>query len=164
VIDLFSVSYHHKPSKTALNLVISIFIIILVAPFAYAQMIPITQSGSMDKVMFDGKWTIYEEWKKSSLDQIITESGIIYLRTAHQDDFVYILIDVVPDNTIDNNKDWAIVCFDTKTDKNSKPDKNDYCFKIKLGSDKVVTLQGSESEGLVVVKNHVDLIGVGGGL
>jgi len=149
-------------SRVGPILVFCIFFIILVMPIANAQSIPITISSSMGEVIFDGEWTFKAEWKKSSLEQIQTESGTIYLRTAHQDDFIYILIDVVPDKTIDNNEDWAVVCFDSKNDKNTKPDENDYCFMIKLGSKKVVTLQGSESEALEVVKNHVDLIGVGG--
>jgi len=131
-------------------------------PLAYAQSIPITISGNMDKVIFDGEWTFRTEWKQSSYTDFSTESETIYLRTAHQGDFVYILIDFVSDNTIDNNEDWAVVCFDTKNEQNTKPDENDYCFMIKLGSDKVVTLQGNESEELVAVKNHVDLIGIGG--
>ncbi len=162
--ELISVSYFHKSKgqKTALKLVFCIFLIFQAIPFAYAQSIPITISETMKQVIFDGEWSFTKEWKQSSLDEIPTESGIIYLRSAHQGDFVYILIDVVPDKTIDNNQDWAVVCFDTKSDKNAKPDENDYCFMIKLGSDKVITLQGNESEGLEVVKNHVDLIGVGG--
>jgi len=150
-------------SKATLKLVFCICIFILPIPFAYAQSIPITQSGSMGKVIFDGKWTFAEEWKQSSYDEIRTESGIIYLRTAHQENFIYILIDFVPDNTIDNNEDLAVVCFDTKNDKNVKPDENDYCFKIKLGSDKPATLQGSgKPDGFNVVENNVGLIAVGG--
>ena len=142
-------------------MVFCIFTLIFGMPFAYAQSIPITISGSMDKVIFDGQWTFTTEWKQSSLDEITTDSGIIYLRSAHQDNFIYILLDVVPDNTIDTNEDEAVVCFDTKNDKNIKPDENDFCFMIKLGSNKAVTLQGNDSGELVVVKNHADLIGIG---
>jgi len=164
VLQIFSMITRNKLTccKTTLKLAFSIFIIILAIPFAYAQSIPITISGSMEDVILDGAWTFTKEWKESSVNQINTESGNIYLRTAHQGNFIYILIDVVPDNTIDNNEDWAVVCFDTKNEKNSKPDENDYCFMIKLSSDKVVTLQGKQSKGLVVVKNHADLIGIGG--
>jgi len=129
---------------------------------AFAQSIPITQSGSMENVIFDGKWTFPQEWKQSSYDEIQTESEIIPLRTAHQGNFIYILIDVVPDNTIDNNEDSTLVCFDAKNEKNTNPDENDFCFMITLGSDKVVTLQGKQSEGFQVVQNHDSLIGIGG--
>ncbi len=84
----------------------------------------------MENVIFDGKWTFAQEWKHSSYDEIITESDIIPLRTAHQDDFIYIMINVVPDNTLDNNEDLALVCFDAKNEKNINPDENDFCFMI----------------------------------
>jgi len=157
-------SYPHKSTirKATFTMVFCIFTLIFGMPFAYAQSIPITISGSMDRVKFDGQWTFAEEWKQSSVDEIKTDSDIIYLRSAHQGNFIYILLDVVPDNTIDNNEDWGIICFDAKNEKNIKPDENDFCFMIKLGSNKAVTLQGNDSGELVVVKNHGDLIGVGG--
>ena len=65
----------------------------------------------MDNVIFDGKWTFLEEWKHSSYDELKTDSDIIPLRTAHQGSSLYILIDVVPDTTIDNNEDSTLVCF-----------------------------------------------------
>ncbi len=59
--------------------------------FAFAQETMITKSDNMNDVIFDGKWTFYEEWKASALEIISTENGSIYLRTAHQDNFIYIL-------------------------------------------------------------------------
>ena len=112
----------------------------------------------MDEVIFDGKWTFTKEWKPTSEDG----TGGAFLRSAHQDNFIYLLLDVYQDNTIDTNKDHAIVCFDTKNDQNAKPDDNDYCFMAKLGEDKAVTLQGSQVSGeFKVIENHVDLIAVG---
>ena len=108
--------------KTNLKLFIFFLIIILPIPSVFAQSIPITQSSSMDKIIFDGKWTFPQEWKQSSYDEIITESDIIPLRTAHQGNFIYILVDVVPDITIDNNDDSTLVCFDAKNEKNTIPD------------------------------------------
>ncbi len=148
--------------KTILKLFTFFLIIILPMPSVSAQSIPITQSSSMDKVIFDGKWTFPQEWKQSSYDEIQTESEIIPLRTAHQGNFIYILIDVVTDNTIDNNEDSTLVCFDAKNEKNTIPDENDFCFMIKLDSDKVVTFQGKQSEGFQIVQNHDSLIGIGG--
>jgi len=162
--QLFSMSYPHKSAirKTTFTMIFCIFTLIFGMPIAYAQSIPITLSGTMEGVKFDGQWTFTSEWKQSSVDEIKTDSGNIYLRSAHQGNFIYILLDVVPDNTIDDNEDWAVVCFDAKNEKNIKPDENDFCFMIKLGSNKAVTLQGNDSGELVVVKNHADLIGVGG--
>ncbi len=133
-------------------------------PFAYAQSIAI-QKNPMTLVRFDGQWTVSKEWSEASRYEITTEiagiEGLIHIRAAHDGNFIYILLDVVPDKTNDNNQDWAQVCFDTKSDKSAKPDKNDYCFMIKLGSD-IVTMQGNDSDELVVLENHADLIGIGG--
>jgi len=137
------------------------FVGVFAMPIAQAQSIPITKSVDMYKVVFDGKWTFYEEWKPTSLDYM-GESGDIYIRSAHQENFIYILLDVVLDTTIDKNQDFAMICFDTKNDQSAKPDANDYCFKAPLGSDKSFTFQGSEeSDELEIIENHVDLIAVG---
>jgi len=145
---------------TILGLALCFLIFILTIPLADAQSIPITRSPPMNEVVFDGKWTFYTEWKPSSLDTI---EGSIPLRTAHLENFIYILIDVVPDTSIDNDEDNAVVCFDAKNEQSSKPDSNDYCFIAKLGTDIAVTLQGSEKSGeFNVVENHGDLISIGG--
>jgi len=114
----------------------------------------------MDEVVFDGRWTFPKEWKPSS-DELIRNSTLIHIRTAHQDNFIYVMLDAVTHTTIDNNKDFAMVCFDTKNDQSVKPDANYYCFKLYLGSDKAFTFQGTNQSGeLKSVKNHVDLIAV----
>lgn len=165
---LLSMSYFHKSPirKATFVMVFCIFTLIFGMPLAYAQSIAIQQSPKMDIVIFDGQWSFAKEWKESSYDQINTEIAgnkvILPIRTAHHGDFIYILLDVVPDKSNDKNQDWGVVCFDTKSDKNAKPDKNDYCFMKKLGSDKVVTMQGNDSDELVVLENHADLIGIGG--
>jgi len=165
---LLSMSFLHKSTirKATFIMVFCIFTLIFGMPFVNAQSIAIQQSPYMDNVRFDGQWSFGKEWKESSSSQITTEiagtEGIIPIRTAHYGDFIYILLDVVPDKSNDKNQDWGVVCFDTKSDKNAKPDKNDYCFMIKLGSDKVVTMQGNDSDELVVLENHADLIGIGG--
>ena len=137
------------------------FVSVFAMPLAQAQSIPITYSPPMDKVQFDGKWSFYEEWKPTSLDNM-GEPALIYIRTAHLDNFIYILLDAVEDSTIDKNKDYAMVCFDTKTDQSVKPDANDYCFMVRLGSDKALTFQGSDQTGkLKTIENHADLIAIG---
>jgi len=140
------------------------FFIILVIPTAFAQSIPITKSEGMNDIVFDGKWTFLKEWKQSSVDTITNEFDdiLVYIRTAHQDEFIYVMLDVIADETIDNNKDEAIVCFDAKNNQNIIPDNNDFCFMIKISSDKPITLQGSEKQdGFKIVENNVGLIAVG---
>jgi len=115
----------------------------------------------MDKVVFDGKWTFAEEWKQSSLTET-REHGYFVIRTAHLDNYIYVMLDAIADTTIDNNKDYALVCFDGKTNQSVKPDSNDYCFRVQLGSNKAFTLQGSDqSSEFKSVGNHEDLIAVG---
>jgi len=151
-----------KKNVSIIGITCCIFVAVFVAPLAYAQStIPITRSGAMDKVVFDGKWTFYEEWKQSSHNGI-AEPGIVVIRTAHQDNYIYVMLDALADKTIDNTKDNAMVCFDTKSDQSVKPDSNDYCFRIQLGSNKAFTLQGSDSGEFKSVGNHKDLIAVGG--
>jgi len=138
------------------------FVVVFTAPLAFAESnIPITKSDSMDKVVFDGKWTFPKEWKQSSFNNILVPSEIV-IRTAHQDNYIYVMLDAVTDTTIDNSKDNAMVCFDAKSDQSEKPDSNDFCFKILLGSNKAFTLQGSDSGEFKPVGNHEDLIAVGG--
>jgi len=151
-----------KKNATIVGITCCFFVAVFAAPLVYAQStIPITQSTAMDKVVFDGKWTHPKEWKKSSLNEI-REPGYIVIRTAHQDDYIYVLLNAIADTTIDNAKDYGMVCFDTKSDQSLKPDSNDYCFRVQLGSDKALTFQGSESGEFKSVENPVNLIAVGG--
>ena len=54
----------------------------------------ITISNDKESLIFDGKWSNVNEWKQSTLDEFIFEDNKkIILRTAHQGDFIYILID-----------------------------------------------------------------------
>src|SRR5438445_12477598 len=66
--------------------------VLLSTGIAYADnTIMITKSFYMDKVIFDGKWSFLTEWKKSSLDTLSYDDGTeIELRTAHQNNFIYI--------------------------------------------------------------------------
>ena len=87
------------------------FVAVLVVPLAYAQStIPITISVDMDKVEFDGRWTFPTEWKKSSYNQML-DPGRIVIRTAHQDNYIYVMLNAITDTTIDNTKDNAMVCY-----------------------------------------------------
>jgi len=153
---------HMMKKPTMVGMTFCFFVAVLVVPLAYAQStIPITISVDMDKVEFDGRWTFPTEWKKTSYNQMLDPSRIV-IRTAHQDNYIYVMLNAITDRTIDNTKDNAMVCFDAKSDQSAKPDSNDYCFKIRLGEDKAFTLQGSDSGEFKSVKNHEDLIAVGG--
>jgi hypothetical protein len=133
--------------------------------FAHAEeAIPITYSGTMDRVMFDGKWTFEYEWKQSSLNTYLYDDGseTIVLRSAHQDDFVYIFIDAVTDESLDNKLDYATICFDSENNKNIIPDSDDHCFTSILGNNTGVILRGDQNDGFTQIDNHPDFIAIGG--
>lgn len=126
------------------------FLIIFIISFsinnAFAvEPILITVSEDMDKIIFDGKWTYYTEWKKSSLDTISDNEADIKLRTAHQNDYIYIFVDFITDTHLEKIADGAIICFDTNNDKSSLPDSNDYCFMATLGGKRSFTYQGGST-------------------
>ena len=136
---------------------------------AYAyEPIPITYSGTKDHVQFDGKWTFQYEWKESSLNTYSYEDGNkqVILRSAHQGNFVYILLDAVTDESINDGLDKAVVCFDTKNNKSIATDSDDFCFLSVLGNKTGIVYQGDANSGtknsFKEIPNPNGFIGVGG--
>lgn len=127
--------------------------------------IMITVSESMDKIIFDGKWTFYTEWKSSSLTTISYSDGtLINLRTAHEGNFIYVLIDEVSKTNFVKHGDIAMICF-SKSDNNTKiANENDYCFGNAFGERNEFTLKGGSplesTSHFVRIKNHDGLIGI----
>jgi len=141
-------------------------IILIITPITnvFAEPIMITKSGDMDSVTFDGIWTHGREWKQSSLNSITTDHGTIYLRTAHQGNFVYVFLDVIHDTHLDKGLDRAVICFDTENDKNEFADSNDYCFTAILGENVGSTLRGESSlvaNNFQNIPNVEGFIGIG---
>ena len=146
--------------------VLFVIIILTITPITnvFAEPIMITKSPNMDQVTFDGIWTHATEWKKSSLNSITTDQGTIYLRTAHQGNFVYVFLDVILDTHLDKGLDKAVICFDTENDKNEFADSNDYCFTAILGENVGSTLQGESSlvaNNFQNIPNVEGFIGIG---
>ena len=151
-----------------------LFLIVLLSSpvffdFISAEPVNITWSDIKDDIVWDGKWTTEKEWKFSSLNQIKYDQ-YFYIRSAHQEEFIYIMIDVPRDVT--NNSDFfltdadkSMICFDTQNNKSQIPDDDDYCFIATLGSDKGITLQGgsqSVTENYFKkIPNHEDFIAIG---
>lgn len=142
-------------------------LIILGTPSALGyEQIPITFSGTRDMVIFDGKWSFEREWKESSLNEFSYDGNkLVILRSAHQDNYVYLLIDVVNDESIDVGEDKAAVCFDTNNDKNPIPDADDFCFMAVLGDSQGLTFRGNstnqDGEYFSQIDNPDGYIGVG---
>jgi hypothetical protein len=106
----------------------------------------ITLSDDRNQVIFDGRWTNQDEWKKTSLDEFEFTAGTnIVLRTAHQDNFIYVFIDAVTDKKPDKGEDKAIICFDGNNDKTLLPGNDDYCFGVSLGNNNGFVLQGGSN-------------------
>lgn len=124
-------------------LITTMFIFPLDHIYAESESILITQSTNMKNIIFDGKWTNFLEWKQSSQNTIPYDDKMtIQLRTAHYENFIYVFIDPVNDNTLDKGSDKATICFDGKNEKNALPDKNDFCFSVSLGQNQGRIFQG----------------------
>lgn len=125
----------------------------------------ISISSSMGEVVFDGKWTNELEWKQSSWDTISTHDGTLHIRTAHQGDFIYVLLDAIDDQTIDHISDKAMICIDGQNDKTIIPNSNDYCFSTALDSKQSFVYQGGSSLALngffKKISNNDGFIGIG---
>jgi hypothetical protein len=126
----------------------------------------ITKSSGLDEMIFDGKWSDNLEWKMSSYDSIVfSDDSNIVLRSAHQNNFIYMQINVVTDHTLDKGSDSALVCFDTKNDKTTTSQKDDYCFFTTLNGKSSFTLQGGNSFAMnghfSKIQNHEDYIAIG---
>jgi hypothetical protein len=152
------------------NFILTILIFFLLSstnPVNAMQSIFITYSGDMDRVVFDGKWTDELEWKQSSWDQISSSTGdTLHIRTAHQGDFIYILLDVVSEQSIDHISDKALVCIDGLNDKTVIPGADDYCFLAVLDGKQGFVYQGGYSLALngyfKKILNSEGFIGIGG--
>ena len=150
-------------SKNMLGILVVIMSFLLFGfSFALAyEQIPITFSGKMDQVQFDGKWSFDTEWKQSSLNDNYYDDRnvLVILRTAHQENYVYVFIDMINDEVIDRGTDKATICFDGGNEKNTTPNENDYCFEAVLESGMGHTYQGS-STSFKQIENHPDFVGL----
>lgn len=129
------------------------------------ESILISISSSMDKIIFDGKWTNELEWKESSWDSISSDKGTLHIRSAHQGDFIYIMLDVVGDQSIDHISDRAMICIDGNNDKTVIANSNDYCFLTALDGKQGFVYQGgsllSVNGNFKKISNTEGFIGIG---
>ena len=137
-----------------------------VNPVFAETILPISVSNYMDDIIFDGKWSFFEEWKHSSYEEIKAGNHIVEFRISHQDEFIYAFVDNINDHSFDRGSDYAMLCFDTKTDKSLIADINDYCFKSVLGRHNPITLQGGSPFGFQnnfkKIQNNDHLIAIAG--
>ncbi|KFM18078.1 hypothetical protein AAA799P11_01235 [Marine Group I thaumarchaeote SCGC AAA799-P11] len=149
--------------KTTFFLIV-ILLMMPITSFAY-EPIPITYSADRASVIFDGKWSFFTEWKESTLTDMGNENAQIKLRTAHQNDFIYVLVDFVSDVHLDKKIDMSIICFDSENNKSKLSDENDFCFSVSLGSENGFIYQGGSPFALKQNFEkiyHPDFIAIGG--
>lgn len=130
-----------------------------------AQTIPITISSRMSDVIFDGKWSFLQEWKESSLTQIDGHDGPIYIRTAHWQNYVYVMIDAASMTRFEKNSDRATVCFDKNDTKSIIANSSDYCFIAVLDGPTFVLQGGSPivlGGNFKNISSPLDFIAIGG--
>lgn len=121
--------------------IVFIFLFLLIPTseiFAF-EPIKITLSGQMNDVIFDGKWTSRTEWKQSSWNTFSFEDNqVIQLRSAHQNNFIYFMVDFQSDTNPDYKNDKVMICLDTKNDKAEIPNTDDFCFLSVLNGDATI--------------------------
>ncbi|PIN83241.1 MAG: hypothetical protein COV65_04035, partial [Nitrosopumilales archaeon CG11_big_fil_rev_8_21_14_0_20_33_24] len=111
----------------------------------------ITKSNSMEEVDFDGKWTFNNEWKQSSWNAVRSDESIVFhLRTAHQENFIYVLIDAISDTTENVGLDKATVCIDSKNNKSKIFDSDDYCFIVQLEKRNFINMLFNKQDNFIV--------------
>ena len=78
--------------------IIALCVITLLSNVAFSdEPIKVTISHTFNDVIFDGEWSFRQEWKASSLDEFRFDNDDLILRTAHQDNYMYIMINVLGD-------------------------------------------------------------------
>jgi len=103
----------------------------------------ITLSDIKKKFVLDGKWSNDIEWKTSSYNGWLFDDGTgIVLRSAHEENYLYFLVDYISDRTIDTNADRAMICLEGNNEKNTIAQQNAYCFIAVMNKNTPVTLQG----------------------
>ena len=151
--------------KIFLGICILCIIVLFSNPAFADDPIKITISHTFEYVIFDGEWSFSNEWKASTLDMFRFNDDDLVLRTAHQDDYMYVLIDVLGDVTNDRMADRAIVCLDGK-ETSKIADESDWCYVATRGSKNGHTLNGGsssfQSSHFNIQKNHPDFIAIGG--
>ena len=134
---------------------------------ADAQEIRIAFNENAENIIFDGKWTFVNEWKPTSETKIeFDDSQKMAIKTVHDHNHIYVLIDFFTDSSYDRLGDRGIVCIDSNLEKNVIPDNENYCFLVSLGSDRPITLQGGSflaNQGYYSqIDNHPQLTAIGG--
>lgn len=119
-----------------------------------------TVRAGAENVVWDGKWTFLQEWKTTSLNQY----GDLIVRTGHDYNNLYILLDYNSPTKLTKYSDSGIVCINANITR--EQNENDQCFLVTLGSNHPITLKGgsnlASNDYLTKVSSNPDLLAVGG--
>lgn len=133
--------------KTKYYFLIALFLALGTSSAYAEEPIMITLSSEMHNIIFDGKWSFMEEWKASSLNSFSYDDETeIKLRSAHQDNFIYVMVDDIDNTKYKKGADYAMICFDANDVKPEKSNSNDYCF-VNVLNGNPLTLQGGSPLG-----------------
>jgi len=126
---------------------------------AYGEEIWITFSEQTNEIILDGIWTDRTEWKTSSEDVIIIDDDNRFaIRSAHDRNNIFLLIDFITDQKI-SNSDKMILCIGP-ANLDSEINVKEYCFTLKFNSNNlnIIELQKNEQKiNYVEVKNELDV-------
>ncbi len=102
---------------------------ILAAPAAALQpIIVVPETGDGKKPILDGFWTTSDEWSTASqLLQNFTGGTQLVIRGLHDEEFMYILLEMPQDYVVDGR---AGICFDTFNDGGPYLKADDSCFVL----------------------------------
>jgi len=115
----------------------------------------------MKEVLFDGKWSFDREWKPTSLTLISTDSGPIYIRSAHWENDIYVLVDVLADFT-PTSEDFVVLCIYPEFNTNSTNFPESFCFTTFLNSESFSVLKwNDDAKSFVETHYHDNLIALG---
>ena len=116
-------------------------------------------SDTMPNVNFDGAWSFTTEWKQSSLNEF--NSGLMIVRIAHYDEFLYLHVNNLFDITNNRGADRTIACLSPI---NGGDDF--WCFVASRGLKTGHTLIGNSVSafdgGLKLIPNPENFVGIGG--
>lgn len=130
--------------------------------FVYADQTVTTLRDDGNATIWDGKWSFLQEWKRTSY----TDVDGMALRIGHDYNYLYVLLDAVPQNSFVKNTDYGIVCITANLTSKNFATEDDHCFLLSLETRNAITLQGGSLLGTTNhytrVQNDPQLIAVSG--
>lgn len=96
-----------------------------------------------NSIVFDGKWTFEQEWKHASEDIIkFNDGNQLSIKTAHDRENLYVLIDFFTEKKITKGSDYGMFCITNNSTGQDYAQDDDYCFRLTVGSKTPIVLQG----------------------